>query len=168
MATITKLSLQLILEHTFWKFITNKRINENYDEFYNAVLDDPSVFVYKFPKEYKTESDTFVENMKNRITSSDVSVKQEFILIVYDVGALSKIKYILTNNIDDTCSIEYISAPKYQISSTGQNTDICKKNINNISNILSENIKNIKCKLTMVDEQNVSKNKRNILKPLHQ
>ena len=170
MAEIADLPISIVLEETFWKFVCNNKITKSYEDFYNAVLEEPTLLTHNFPQNYQTKSDLFITSMKSRTVSTNMSLKQDFDMVVYDMDAINKINYILTHDIDEnnsSCEINYITAPKYEIVVSLSSEQECRNKITTIVKKIKENIGKIYCKFQMSGDVVITKHKICTLKPLH-
>lgn len=170
MNEITKLPIEMILDNTSRKFAVNKKINASYEIFYKAVLEDTSLFVHEFKDpSYQEDVSKFIDNLKSRITSTHMTMKQDFSLVVYDVNGVQKLKQILTNNIDSNkeCEINHIAAPKYEILVSFDTEQECKNKIESILNKIKDNIDSTFCKFQILGTPEIVKQKICTLKPLY-
>jgi len=119
---------------------------DNITQFYNAVLEDPSIFVRTFRGAYPEEIANFKLNVKARTRSTDMHMKRDFDLIIFDSDSLAKLKYVLTNNMIQQPFKIYFEAPsKYKIETCGPTIEDCTSKIETALEIINKNITNVKC-----------------------
>jgi translation initiation factor 2 alpha subunit (eIF-2alpha) len=164
MITITQLPRDYILDLTFRKFMKNKAILAELDEFIDCVLDDPSIMLKYIPAGHESETANFISNMTSRITTTKLEMKQNINLIIYDADAIAKIKAILVPT--DNTDIIFVTAGKYQLCTTAATQDLCLEYLKTATDNIQSNILSTKCKLN-IEEPIITKPRQFTLKPLY-
>lgn len=125
-------------------------------------LDDPITMQYKFIKHpevlmehlielYPDQSNEFIKDMKSRTTYTEMTIAQEFTLIVCDDDAITKLREILEYK-DEKTEIVYVSSPRYQIVTCGDNDEMCNNQIQKCLDHLKKKIEGIKCSFKITDK----------------
>lgn len=148
--------------------VKEDNVCDNLVAFYNMVLEDPTIFVKSFSDEYADQIQIFITNIHSRTKATNMCVKRDFDLIVFDVDSITKLKYILTHNLAIQNSKIYFEAPgKYRIEVTGPNLDACNNLIETVLSIIINNMKNIKCMFkTHIADDDILQHKQMSIKPL--
>jgi translation initiation factor 2 subunit 1 len=167
MISITKLPYDTVMNNTFRKFLQNKKIFDAISEFYENILDEPKLIGLLFEPGYESELKAYVENLKTRITVSDMSMKQDINLIVFDEDAITKLKSILSTdtNIKHT-QLYFMAHSTYQIIASGPTKEKCLKLLKKVTDAITKNASTVKCKL-VCDDPFVGKAKQFTIRPLH-
>lgn len=111
---ISKITLNDLLPLTMWQLI-NKDDIENSQQKFKAILERPVQFIDHAKTTYPSESNEFLDNMCSRISSTTMTINQNFNLIAYCDNAINELKNILHfENLDKTIKIEYVNAPTYR------------------------------------------------------
>jgi translation initiation factor 2 alpha subunit (eIF-2alpha) len=112
---ISKLAVTDLLPYTMWNFIKKDDI-ENSQKKFKAILQKPDEFIEKAKEIYPSESNDFLDNLSSRISSTTLTIHQQFDLIVYCENAIQEIKNILDfSELESNVKIEYINSPKYRL-----------------------------------------------------
>lgn len=146
--TFSKLKEEVVYPFTIWKFTAED--NFDAENKYFDILRNPKLFCEHIPDEYKDLSDHFVENMKERITYTTMTVEQQFELIIFDVDAINKLKKVLEYN-NENIIVECISSPKYKVSATEYSVDKCNEMINQYYLHLEQKTKEFRSIIKMLD-----------------
>ena len=122
---------------------------------------------FLFEPGYEAELKTYIENLKTRITTSEMTVKQDFNLIVFDEDAITKLKSILSTdtNLKNT-QLFFMAHSTYQMIATGKSKEKCIKLLQKVTDAIKKNASTVKCKLVFEDPF-VGKTKQFSIKPLH-
>jgi translation initiation factor 2 subunit 1 len=162
---LTKIPLPTVLENTTWKIFDEKRL-VNSKEIYLSILRNPSVFTGGIEKNYPDETKTFLENLSERITTTNMVVHQNFDLMICDEDSVSKLKEVLTYDEEKNTQVKYVSSPKYQIVVTGSDEGDIDQKIEKCLNHMKSKMKSYTC-IFNIGEKLVIKQKEFILKPLY-
>jgi len=126
---ISNIDINTLLPLSMWNIIKKENIEEG-PVLFKKILENPELFVEKTKEKYSGESQKFIENIKSRITSTNMEMQQNFNLTVYSRNAIAELKNILafdSNELrNDNIDIYYTSAPKYKFIVLGKNNDECK------------------------------------------
>jgi translation initiation factor 2 alpha subunit (eIF-2alpha) len=111
---ISKLAINDLLPLTMWQLI-NKDDIENSQQKFKAILERPVQFIDHAKTTYPSESNEFLDNMCARISSTTMTINQNFNLTAYCDNAINELKNILKfENMDNEIRIEYVNAPTYR------------------------------------------------------
>lgn len=112
--------------------------------------------VHKIIKEYMNdcsdEVNGFIDNMKSRITGTNIVMARGFQLYVFDVEGIYKLKKILSDGFSFDVEIRYICSPRYQIVGEGQNLASIEEIIERAMEVLKINAGLFKSSLVFDDE----------------
>jgi len=158
------LDQKTVYELTLWKFFEVSHLDDPATIQYNF-LKHPETFVEHLMETYPEESKEFVKDMKSRITYTELTMAQEFTLIVCDEDAITKLKNIL-EYFGEKTEISYISSPRYQIITSGETEEICNKNIQDCVDNITKKMEGIKCSFKLTDKHIVKPQDVNI-KPVN-
>jgi translation initiation factor 2 subunit 1 len=112
---ISKLAVTDLLPLTMWNFMKKDEI-ENSQKKFKAILQKPDEFIEKAKEIYPSESNDFLDNLTSRISSTTLTIHQQFDLIVYCENAIQEIKNILDfPELESHIKIEYINSPTYRL-----------------------------------------------------
>jgi translation initiation factor 2 alpha subunit (eIF-2alpha) len=112
---VSKLSVTDLLPLTMWNFMKKDEI-ENSQKKFKAILQKPDGFVEKAKEIYPSESSDFLDSLSSRISSTILTIHQQFELIVYCENAIQEIKNILDfPELESHIKIEYINSPIYRL-----------------------------------------------------
>jgi translation initiation factor 2 alpha subunit (eIF-2alpha) len=105
-----------ILQLTMWKWLTNedKLLAKN---IFKSILEKPEFFFEHTKELYPEESSNFLEDLKSRITSTTMTIYQNFEIFAYCENSTEKLKQILDlshDNLGSNTKIEYVNAPIYR------------------------------------------------------
>jgi translation initiation factor 2 subunit 1 len=111
---ISKLAVTDLLPLTMWNFMKKDDI-ENSQKKFRAILQKPDEFIEKAKEIYPSESSDFLDNLASRISSTTLTIHQQFDLIVYCENAIDEIKKILDfPELKKNIKIEYVNSPTYR------------------------------------------------------
>lgn len=142
---ITNLSLNDVLPLTMWKFVKKDEIEDSQKKF-KLLLEKPQKFIDHTREIYPEQSIEFVNNLTSRITSTPMTLYQNFNLQIYCENAIDEIKKILDfSDFDTNIKVEYVNAPIYRL------VVECKFDLEDIRNNIVE-------KSIEMHNNNISKN----------
>jgi len=110
-----------VLPYTMW-MIAKKDAIENSKDAYNVILSNPMKYIEELPDTF--DKNVIFENIEGRINRTNMTIHQEFELIVTCDNAITILKNILNYN-DDGVEIEYVNAPKYRVVAVGKDEYEC-------------------------------------------
>lgn len=112
---ITNLSLNDVLPLTMWKFVKKDEIEDSQKKF-KLLLEKPQKFIDHTKEIYPEQSIEFVDNLTSRITSTTMTIYQNFNLKFYCENAIDEIKKVLDfSTFDKNIKVEYVNAPTYRL-----------------------------------------------------
>lgn len=132
---------------------------------YKQYLKNPDIFFSGVAENMKEKANEYVENMKNRLTITQMLVYQKFRLWVIQENSLAILKDVLSYQTDK-CKIEYVSSPKYQLTITCETDEERQQILTDFLSYIEEKKILYKIKFEL-DESQVIKNQEFILHPLH-
>lgn len=147
-AFLTKIDKSTIYSLTLWEFVAHE--NDSRELFYKF-LRNPDLFCVNLVKEYPEQCESFIQNFKQRITFTAMTMEQPFELQIMNRDALTKLKYVLEYTNPDA-KVECISSPKYKILANGYTREECDAKIISCWNEIFEKSKQFKC-IMKLDER---------------
>lgn len=147
LAYFTKIDNKEIQKLILWNILKKSELKYS-EETYNNLLMNPDTITDYISEKYSVEAKNFLENIKNRITHTDLLEQQEFSLMIYEENAIELLKDILLNTSQ---KITHISSPKYAINVTGENKYVCEKKIQDCVEEIKNKLKDKKHILKLED-----------------
>ncbi len=164
-AYLTKMSLDDVSKLTVWKLFEKDHLSDP-KSIYNSIIKDPHIFTRWIEVEHAEKTKLFIENVNSRITMTDMTVQQNFDLMICDEDAVSKLKQVLNYDEDKDTQIRYISSPRYQVLATGSSQTECDDKIEKCLNYMKSRMKSYNCIFNLHDKS-IAKQQDVTLKPLH-
>lgn len=162
---LTKISVNNVSELTVWKLFEKDHLMDP-KTLYSSILKNITKFTHWISEIYPKETQIFVDNVVSRITMTNMTVHQNFDLMICDEDAVSKLKQVLIYEEDTNTHVKYISSPKYQISVTGDNEKECEYKINKCLDFMKAKMNTYNA-IFKIQDKVIAKNQEIILKPLH-
>jgi translation initiation factor 2 alpha subunit (eIF-2alpha) len=160
---LSNILMDNILPLTMWKVLQKDTI-ENSKEIYDMILDNPSSYMENIVTDKPMEA-KILENIESRITRTQMTIHQEFDLIIACNGAIDVLKNIL-NYSDDNLIIEYVNAPKYRIVVNGKTEQECDITLQKCIHVLKERTLNSHKIMFKIGNKTVVKERELIIKYL--
>jgi translation initiation factor 2 alpha subunit (eIF-2alpha) len=150
-SSMCNIMMKSILPLTMWRVMSKENL-ETSQEKYKSILENPDNFFEGSKKLFPSESNNFLDNMTSRISSTTMTIHQDFNLIVYCDNAIDKLRDILYY-IDENIRIEYVNSPQYKIIVEGKNNEECDLLLNKCLCAINNKIKNENIKFNLGEKK---------------
>lgn len=139
-ASMSNLMMKSILPLTMWRLMDKENL-ETSQQKYKSILEKPDDFIEGARGLFPSESNDFLDNMTSRISSTTMTIHQDFDLIIYCNNAVNELKNVLDYS-SENLRIEYINSPQYKIIVEGKSDDGCNQLLNDCLEVIKERIEN--------------------------
>lgn len=162
----SKLNEKVVYSLTMWIFMEN---NNDFKKIFYDFLKDPNLFVTNLSELYPDITQSFVENMKKRITYTKLSIEQPFVLTIYDTNGVNKLIEILTFDKNLDCSVECISSPNYRLIASSYTENECNEIIMSLYNEIQQRSSKYRSSINLKERKNtgIIKEQEIYIKPLN-
>ena len=136
---------------------------------YNNILKNPDSLVDMYLGDEREKIQRFADNLRKRVTKTDIIMSRDFQLYVFETDGINKLKTILSSNFgpDSKIEIRYVCSPRYQIIVSGQDEERINTMIEEAMKVLENNAIPFKNSLTFDENNVVVKKMECSLKPLN-
>lgn len=164
---LTKIEREIVEENTIQIFF-DKNDKNNSEKLLTKILKDPNNLFFNILLKYSDQTEKYLNNLYERILTTDMLVHQNFKLVIPDENAIEKLKYLLTIEKNNMVEIKYVNAPIYQLIISCDSNETLKNIIDNFEKNIKLKSKdtNINC-IFSLEDQHIIREKEFYFKPMN-